>query len=97
MIRKLQILRNGKATKGKMGSCTTNYTTKILGEAVKKPHLQNEPENFSQLEALRAIIRTFLYIFLVQQNAPKIRQIGFFTASGLVLQLIVNPFEGITR
>ena len=40
---------------------------KIEIEAVKKPDLQNGFEILSQLEALRAIIRTSLDIFRVQK------------------------------
>jgi hypothetical protein len=36
-------------------------------EAVKKPNFHNHFENFSQLEALRLIIRFSLHIFFVQK------------------------------
>jgi hypothetical protein len=40
-------------------------------EAVTKPNFQNHFENFSQLEALRAIIRLSLDIFFVRKMREK--------------------------
>jgi hypothetical protein len=50
-------------------------------EAVKKPKLGNGFKNFSQLEALQAIIRTSVYILHHPKNPTNHWQIGFFTAS----------------
>jgi hypothetical protein len=43
----------------------------FCNEAVKKPNFQNHFENFSQLEALRAIILLSLDIFFVQKMREK--------------------------
>jgi hypothetical protein len=48
---------------------------------VKKPKLGNGLKNFSQLEALQAIIRTPVYILYHPKNPQKHWQISFFTAS----------------
>jgi hypothetical protein len=50
-------------------------------EAVKKPKLGNGFKNFSQLEALQAIIRTSVYILHHPKNPTNHWQIGFFTDS----------------
>jgi hypothetical protein len=51
---------------------------------VKKPKLGNGFKNFSQLEALQAIIRTSVYILLHPKNPTNHWQLGFFTASKMV-------------
>jgi hypothetical protein len=48
---------------------------------VKKPKLGNGFKNFSQLEALQAIIRTSVYILHHPKNPTNHWQMGFFTAS----------------
>jgi hypothetical protein len=46
---------------GLSGSIKTRTLQK---EAVKKPHVENSPQNFSQLDALQTIFRVSVYILV---------------------------------
>jgi hypothetical protein len=68
---------------------------------VKKPNFQNHFENFSQLEALRAIIRLSLDIFSVQKMREKqgkwvFSQLQFHMDGYRVYQALGKQISGTT-